>query len=408
MEERDLVRFFPTLSERIMPVATQSGANLFRHQTYSFTPPRAPHYLLQPVAHPPVGSDEFARRMDRVGECLDAAGVGAIYLVHGSLIGHDAAGVISELARVFPKAGRAVRRAIRQIVDRLRSESGHYTGAFAECLQRSINSPKRPPISVRRFHWSSENHHLGRADGAVRLIDELAREKPPAGRRVLLWGHSHAGNVFALATHLLSGDLEAARSFFEATEVYYSWPIVHCVDVPVWRHVRELLESGRSPLADVALDVVTFGTPIRYGWNAAGYDRLLHFVHHRPRPGLPEYRAAFPPRLDDVAHAAGGDYVQQLGIAGTDTMPSLFAWRARLADHRLDGLLEKDLPVGRRRDRFRAGAIVPDAGTTLLVDYGPLSGDVARHLAGHAVYTSRQWLLFHAEEMARRLYGLDA
>jgi hypothetical protein len=316
--------------------------------------------------------------------------------------------VVGELARVFPKAGRAVRRAIQQIVDRLSGEVGNYTGALAECFERSINSPKRPPIPVRRFHWSSENHHLGRADGAVRLIDELVRHQPPAGRRILLWGHSHAGNVFALATHLLSGNRDAIRLFFEATEVYYSWPIVHCVDVPVWRRVRELLESAKRPLADVALDLVTFGTPIRYGWDAAGYDRLLHFVHHRPCQGLPEYRAAFPPRIDDVAKAAGGDYIQQLGIAGTDTMPSLFAWRSRLADQRLDRLLEKDLPAQRRRDRFRAGAIVPDAGTTLLVDYGPLSGDVSRHLAGHAVYTSQQWLLFHAEEMARRLYGLDA
>jgi len=393
-------------TEPIMPEPHQSEANPFRHQAYNYAPPRAPHHSLRPGAHPPVGSDEFARRMDRVGACLDAAGVGAVYLAHGTFVGHDAAGVVAELARVFPRAGRAVRRAIKQIVDKLSGEAGNYTGAFAECLERAINSPKRPFIPVRRFHWSSENHHLGRADGAVRLIDELVRQRPPSGRRILLWGHSHAGNVFALATHLLSGNREAIRSFFDATEVYYSWPIVHCVDVPVWKQVRRLLESAGRPLADVALDVVTFGTPIRYGWDPAGYDRLLHFIHHRPAAGLPEYRAAFPPRIEDVTKAAGGDYVQQLGIAGTNVMPSMLAWRSWLADQRLNRLLQKDLPPG-RRDRFRAGAIVPDAGTTLLVDYGPLSGDVTQHLAGHAVYTSQQWLLFHAEETARRWYGLD-
>lgn len=391
-----------------MPEPTQQKVNPFRHQAYNFTQPRAPHYSLHPGAHPPVGSDEFARRMDRVGDCLDAAGVGAVYLVHGTFVGHDAAGVVAELARVFPKAGRAVRRAIKQIVDRLTGEVGNYTDSFAECFERAINSPRRPHIPVHRFHWSSENHHLGRADGAVRLIDELARERPPAGRRVLLWGHSHAGNVFALASHLLSGKREAIEAFFEATEIYYSWPILHCVDVPVWRQVRELLVNARSPLGDAALDLVTFGTPIRYGWDPAGYDRLLHFVHHRPRQGLPEYRASFPPRIDEVASAAGGDYVQQLGIAGTNVMPSVFAWRSWLADHRLNRLLQSDLPAERQRDRFRAGAIVPDAGTTLLVDYGPVQGDVTQHLAGHAVYTSQQWLLFHAEETARRLYGLDS
>ncbi len=30
-------------------------------------------------------------------------------------------------------------------------------------------------IPVRQFHWSSQNNHIARADGAVRLIAELAR-----------------------------------------------------------------------------------------------------------------------------------------------------------------------------------------------------------------------------------------
>jgi len=391
-----------------MSEPTKPRANPFRHQAYRFGRPEAPHYSLCPGAHPPVGSEEFARRMDRVGASLDAAGVAAVYLVHGTLVGEDAAGVVAELARVFPRAGRAVRRAIKQIVDKLSGEVGNYTGEFAECFEQAINRPERPHIPVRRFDWSSENHHLGRADGAVRLIDELVQAKPPAGRRVLLWGHSHAGNVFALASHLLSGNREAVDQFFGAAEIYYAWPLLRCVDVPVWKHVYELLGGPKSPLSDVALDLVTFGTPIRYGWNPAGYSRLLHFINHRPAQGLPEYRAAFPPRIDDVARAAGGDYVQQLGIAGTNVIPSVFAWRSWLADHRLGDLLQEDLPPERRRDRFRAGAIVPDAGTTLLVDYGPLEGGVTQHLAGHAVYTSRHWLLFHAEEIARRFYGQDA
>ncbi|MBN1590217.1 MAG: hypothetical protein JW888_11945 [Pirellulales bacterium] len=388
-----------------MPEPTKSQTSPFHHQAYRFTRPPSPHSSLRPGTHPPVGSDEFARRMDRVGARLDAAGVAAVYLVHGTFVGGDAAGVVAELARVFPKAGRAVRRAIKQIVDKLSGEVGNYTGEFAQCFEQAINSPRRPHIPVRRFHWSSENHHLGRADGAVRLIDELAQARPPDGKRILLWGHSHAGNVFALMTHLLSGNREAIDQFFEATEIYYSWPLVHCVDVPVWRHVRGLLESPRAPLADAALDFVTFGTPIRYGWDSGGYRRLLHFVNHRPYQGLPEYRAPFPPRIEDVTRAAYGDYIQQLGIAGTNVMPSVFAWRSWLADQRLGHLLQEDLTAERRRDRFRAGAIVPDAGTTLLVDYGPLEGDVTQHLAGHAVYTSRQWMLFHAEQIAGQFYA---
>ena len=220
--------------------------------------------------------------MNLVGKALDAAGVEAIYLAHGTFVGPDALGVLAGLARVFPKAGTAVRRVIKRIVDKITGEVGNYTGRFAQSFESAINRPDRPHIPVRRFNWSSENHHLGRADGAVRLIDELTERRVPGGRRILLWGHSHAGNVFALMTNLLSGNREAVDEFFKATEIYYTWPIVHCVDIPVWLRVRERLQQTEAPLGDVPLDMVTFGTPIRYGWDSSGYGRLLHFINHRP------------------------------------------------------------------------------------------------------------------------------
>ena len=118
---------------------------------------------------------------------------------------------------------------------------------------------------------------------------------------------------------------------------------------------------------------------------------------------MPAHLAAFPPKLADVLTAADGDYVQQFGIAGTNLPPGWLAWRSWLADKRLGRMLQDPGggPAGLLQ-RLRAGAIVPDAGTTLLVDYG-LSDAVFG--LGHAVYTGRKWLLFHAEEVARRLYG---
>jgi hypothetical protein len=55
-------------------------------------------------------------------------------------------------------------------------------------------------------------------------------------------------------------------------------------------------------------------------------------------------------------------------------------------------------------ERFRAGVRVADRGTTLLVDYGLTRGGLGDHCGGHAVYVRPEWLLFHAEETARRLY----
>jgi hypothetical protein len=384
-----------------------SQANLFRHQAYTPTRPTSPHYFLTPPPLPPLGSEEFLCRMQHVGGALHDAQVGAVYLVHGTFVGFDALGILTELARMFPSAGHAMRRVIKRIVDKVAGEAGNYTRDFARCFEQSMSQQGRPQIPVRLFHWSSENHHVGRADGAVRLIDELASLQLPAGRRVLLWGHSHAGNVFALMSNLLGGDHRAVDRFFEASKIYYRWPIIGCIDIPVWQRVRGLLCAGASPLGEVPLDMVTFGTPIRYAWNARGYSRLLHFINHRPADGVPEYRAPFPPKLDDVLAAANGDYVQQLGIAGTNVMPSLFAWRARMADQRLNRLLQGEPAAGGALEQFRAGAIVPDEGTTLLVDYGPPEGGIAHHHAGHAVYTRKQWLLFHAEEVVRRLYETE-
>ncbi|HYW78333.1 MAG TPA: hypothetical protein VE890_02115, partial [Thermoguttaceae bacterium] len=334
--------------------------------------------------------------------------VEAVYLVHGTFVGPDALGILAELARVFPSAGKAVRRVIKRIVDKVAGEAGNYTPGFARCFESSMCREGESPIPVHLFHWSSENHHLGRADGAVRLIDELVSRRFTPGKRVLLFGHSHAGNVFALMTNLLAGNREATERFFKAAEIYYRWPVVGVVDIPVWNRVRDLLRADPLPLADVDLDIVTFGTPIRYGWDSTGYAKLLHFINHRPAEGVPEYRAPFPPKVDDIFSAEGGDYVQQLGIAGTNVMPSLFAWREWMADNRLNQLLQGESPEVGGLERFQAGAIVPDDGTSLLVDYGLPQGGIGEHLAGHAVYTHRNWLLFHAEEVARRLYDAES
>ena len=176
-------------------------AILFRHQDYKPTPPTSPHHLLSPASYPPVGTDAFRQRMAQIGEALRRANVAAIYLVHGTFVGSDALGVLAELARIFPSAGGAVRRVIKRIVDKVTGEAGNYTPGFARCFEEAINAEAESPIPVRLFHWSSENHHIGRADGAVRLVHELSTLERDAGGRVLLWGHSHAGNVFALLTN---------------------------------------------------------------------------------------------------------------------------------------------------------------------------------------------------------------
>lgn len=359
-----------------------------------------------------------------MGAILRAAHVTTIYLVHGTFAGFDAAGALVQLERVLPRAHRALVRQFKRLIDRLQGEAANYTPQYATLLERSL-SAGGTPIVVRRFLWSSGNYHLARADAAVRLIDQLAVELPAAPARVLLWGHSHGGNVLALLSQLLGLDSERVAAFFHACRTYYRNPLTSRVDLHVWERVRRLLLGETQPSSSTSasdpgdaaavaslvkpdpgrLDMVTLGTPVRYGWEPRGFGRLLHIVHHRPTPGREPWQAAWPPTLAELQTAAGGDYVQQLGIAGTNTPPSWAQPRLWLAEKRLHRLLQPHLRARDLPARLALGVRVHNAGTTLLVDYGPETRPLYRHLAGHAVYTEQAWMVFHAEEIAQRLYA---
>jgi hypothetical protein len=342
--------------------------------------------------------------MREAGEMLKAARVGAIYLVQGSFAAIDSANILASLARRYPSGRSAIRRIAANLVHADTHDAGNYTANYAACLATAIGDAA-DSLAVRLVSWSSENHHLGRADAAVRLIDDLATLDLAPDQRVMLWGHGHAGNVFAIMTQLLSSASAAIEQFFEAAAVYYRLPFTGLVDIPVWHRVRQLLARDRERVAHRLCDWVTFGTPVRYGWKLRQGDNLLHFIHHRPAIEHPAHLAVFPPRPDDVLQSACGDYLQQVAIAGTDQPPSPLIWRSRLADRRLGRLLSPDDSAGDLADRLATGMRVPDCGTSLLVDYGPPIGAAAEHLAGHAVYTRLEWLLFHTEQIVARLFN---
>jgi hypothetical protein len=337
--------------------------------------------------------------MQRVGQTLRQRDVTRIYLVHGTFVGHDAGGLIGELARFMPGVREQLAASVKQGIDWIVGDRGNFTVDYARRLREALGGNEGEPIDVQIFRWSSENHHLGRADGAVRLLAELLRQPTSPQGRTLLVGHSHAGNVFALLTQLLSGDRDGVATFFDAARCYYEIPLLRKNDVPEWSEMRERLREQPQPIDPQRLDLVTLGTPIRYGWNPQGFARLLHLVSHRPSPGLPPHLGKFPPTLDELNRAVGGDYVQQFGIAGTNTPPNWLMGRSWLADARLHRLLQRGL-TGGLFERLSIGQRVPDTGETLLVDYGEQSGSVLDHLAGHAVYTLESQMLFLAEQIA--------
>jgi hypothetical protein len=394
--------------------------------------------MLLPAGSPAdPSSTEFHDRIAAAGAVLGQAGVVAVYCVHGTFAGNDALGLMTELARFVPSLSRTLSQIGKQTVDLLAGEMGNYTPAYAAALEAGLSAGAGRTIAVRQFNWSSQNNHIGRADGAVRMLEELAGlasqlpelpqssaevNLPQRTPRVILWGHSHAGNLFALLTNLMAASPAARKQFFRAARCFYRQSWTGRIDMPAWRHGEQLLReigkittrkpTGEPPQAAaavhrLALDVITFGTPIRYGWSAAGHANLLHFVHHRPLPDRNDYLAPYPLDPLRMLTAADGDYVQQIGIAGSNLFPNLLAWRTVLSDWRLGKLLEHNLPRERLLQRISRGMRVPDAGTTLLVDYPDNQTPVGQRLLGHAVYTRLRWLPFHLEQVVKHCYGTE-
>jgi hypothetical protein len=360
------------------------------------------HYL-QGESHPANG-DEFLGRMQGVGDSFRQAGVAAVYLAHGTFIGPDGMGLLADLSRVAPDSAELLRRWSKQLVDSVAGDLGNFTRQYANTWQTAMERPGTPSIPVRLFYWSSENNHSGRADAAVRLLNEFFTQSFSEGSRVLVLGHSHGGNALALLTNLLGSDRDARQEFFHVARNLYSIPILRRIDLPVWERVRQRLCAEDHPLPHLRIDVATLGTPVRYGWDTAGCDHLLHFINHRPVAGRPRYRADFPPSQDELWTAAHGDFVQQFGIAGTNLVPPLWALRTLDAEVRLGRFLQPDYSPRNLLARLRLGVRVHEDGENLLIDYGPGPGTPAQHLLGHAVYTRLEWLLFHAEQIAQRMY----
>lgn len=374
--------------------------NNFRHQAYTSDSAHACFELLRPELPPLPGADDYADRLAKVGDRFSKLRVTTIGLMHGTFVGTDAFGMIRQIRRLAPGLSSKLMESRKQLSDRLAGESGNFTVDFAKWFARHLNRDIEQPIQVRTFDWSSENNHTGRADGAMHLVDRLLDLRELGTSRVLLMGHSHAGNVFALATNLLVAASQVQEQFFDAIRDLYNQD-TDTKNVSVLDRLRSRLAGiGPEPWN---IDVVTFGTPVRYGWDTSCINSLTHFIHHRPAKGLPDHRAPFPPNVDDIVRCRYGDFVQQVGIAGTDFLPYLLSRRSRLAERRLCRLLQPGLRRRGLLERLRLGQRLHDRGTNLLVDYADGPNALRATMIGHGIYTRREWLVFHAEEIMRRL-----
>ena len=111
-------------------------------------------------------------------------------------------------------SGDALSEAREKLGDRVMGETGSFRDDYLDDFRALL---KTDEIPVERFDWSSGNDHFARAEAAVRLFNRLT-DLPidPSSDRLLLWGHSHASNVFALLTNLVANDRGAIDALFAA------------------------------------------------------------------------------------------------------------------------------------------------------------------------------------------------
>ncbi len=381
-------------------------ANQFRHQNYPTVP-----------AVPPT----LCRVSSAVGEAVrfeqlhTRFRVRDVLVVHGTFAGNDPFGIadtLRSIGRSLPagaitldRVADAVVQKTKPLADSITGDVGNYTADYVARFRELVQGD--PSVELLQPPWTGQNHHCARADLAVRLFCRLLEFAPGPDERVLLWGHSHAGNAFAILSNLLANDRNSVATFFECHEERSE---------PHWMTAREELAQARGPHPLAwSLLIAAFGTPVRYGWDTSGFRHLTHFLHHRnyneESPFLT--KPLFPPQsLPDTVTAKYGDWVQAFGIVGTDVDTPVSAQ----VNRRLALLLESGLeePVHGTDTRFLVPQRIRDAcarwktgtrchadGRNLLLEYEPCGRRIAAGLAvedsllGHGVATTIDWLPAH-------------
>jgi hypothetical protein len=335
------------------------------------------------ASHAVEGTPEWGSAMKELGARMRDAGLRLVVFAHGSFVGDDplaVASLVEDAMPLFPDIARKLRGLTRAHLSRLLGDLSNFSGEYVRSFAQATG------VDSVEFTWSGENHHAARVQGAVRLARAVALHGGGAlrpGDRVLLVGHSHGGQLFAILSQILG----RSRGYEELVAA----AAARGEDVGA-------LGDHLAVLRRCAIDVATFGTPLRYSWTPAAGFRLLHIVNHRGTETA-------APSLLGVLHTRQGDYVQQLGAHGSD-FPALTASQ-RAMNARLDRVLGDGSSLRAWLRNVSRGQRVSPQGHTVLVDYGDTARALPNFLAsglGHAAYTRREAMLFHANLIADHYY----
>lgn len=413
--------------------------NNFQHSLYSRSDPGGRVGYREFIAGAPPDSLAWQDAMADFGLQLSRAGVRAVVFLHGTFLSTDLFGVqrldevgglkrgysrgipgVEALLTLMREGGNGLplltggqkppfedNNGTRKLIDDQARDAANFTHLYGQLFTKAVNRNALCPVACTRMLWSCQHHHLGRAQAAIQVLERLTavceEHKLEAGDRILMQAHGQAGLVVALISNLLTpGPSSGRERFFQILKSFHAGSDV----LPRLQRIESLVQSGHA-LNGVLLDVVTLGTPVRYGWDPSGLGKLLHIVNHRPmRLDGKRWLAKMelPQITMEMPIAWGGDYVQQLAVAGTDAIPQ--SPEAQMANKALWELLEPYDGFERWLECARKGVRCQNDGQHLLVDYKDAgSTNPLDHIYGHAAYTRTNALLFNTTEIVQALYA---
>ena len=314
------------------------------------------------------------------GEVLLNSNISDIFLVHGTFVGDDPFDIVSLLTQVLPKKYHFIETKLKSYLKKSQDFFAKDLGNFSKEHSHLILSMCTGRIKPHLVYWSSGNHHLARFKGALSLIEKLTHAD---GKNILLIGHSHAGQIFALLSRFLSDPSEfkylLQRLEYEAEQIEF--------------YLKALKE-----IKDYKLDIVTLGSPARYKWYQYSKIRLLHIINHRGQ----DYRGG------DFAGAVftrSGDYVQQWGIEGSDIRAASKVEQDK--NIILSEFLGESSHLQKLKEGLRAKNRLHNLGDHLLVDFGDdaLYPNFFRTILGHGCYTKIKHFKLILNLVIQKLYS---
>lgn len=312
-------------------------------------------------------------------EHLTKKNVAAIYLIHGTFVGDDPFQIFALLESIVPEIAQGIVKNIKEYSHShqqlISKDLGNFTSEHVAILVELENSK----IPVTNYTWSSGNHHMARLRGCLDLLDLIAKNQN-RGERILLLGHSHAGQIFCLISILLNNKPVRDKIF----EIFGKEEISTFKDIFI-------------KLKSIKYDFVTMGTPIRYKWQLANNMRLIHFINHRGEKPIGGGISGMPMTL-------AGDYIQQWGISGSDIKSPIKNDVSK--NLRLDEILGVGQNIKLLQENAKYRRRLHDVGKHILVDYQDqaIYPNFVQTILGHGVYTRKKLLSFHLSQIIKEFY----